>query len=230
MNKVIALFLLFIISITQVLAKEDEQFEDKEFNSSILEKPIGGVYTFQPYEVELLDYTTAQTVYSMTLKVANKINLLTSKVGDKFLLVLPSDVNLEKQGKIPAGTKFSATIVQKEKTKSKTGIFVKFIVNEIIFTDTKDFILLSNPKNIAPLKTISAERILGKNAKVHGTFRLGTVIKEVESKAIKMKPATTTAVGICVKAYPNPTNYVLKAGTAITFTFESSIKPEVMYR
>ena len=134
---------------------------------------------------------------------------------------MKSTLNLEDGSKILSGTKFSATVVLKEPGK------IKIIINEIIFTDTKSYIILSNPNNIEPLKTISAERILGKNAKTNGTFRLGTVISSVtfSQRGIKSEPDTTTAVGICILLKTGV--HILKAGTPVNIQFEKIIKPEI---
>ncbi|MBR2525544.1 hypothetical protein IKE67_03675 [bacterium] len=177
--------------------------------------------TSQPYKVELIDDTTPQERTSITVKVANDVHLHSIKVGEKILFTLPSTVNFEDGTKLPSGTKFSATVVFKEMGK------IKIIINEIIFTDTKNFIILSNPKDIAPLKTISAERILGKKAKVNGTFRLGTVISSAafSQRGIKAEPDTTTAVGICIMLKTRI--HTLKAGTPVNIQFEKSIKPEI---
>ena len=104
---------------------------------------------------------------------------------------------------------------------------IKIIINEIIFTDTKSYIIISNPKNIEPLKTIRADRILGKNAKTNGTFRLGTVISSVTfcQGGIKAEPNTTTSVGICILLKTSV--HKIKAGTPVTIQFENNIKPEI---
>lgn len=177
--------------------------------------------TSQPYKVELIDDITSQTRTSITMKVANDVHLHKIKVGEKFLFTLPSAITFENGSQMPSGTKFSATVVMKEMGK------IKIIINEIIFTDTKSYIILSNPKDIAPLKTIRAERILGKNAKTDGTFRLGTVISSVtfSQRGIKAEPDTTTAVGICILLKTGM--HTLKAGTPVTIQFEKSIKPEI---
>lgn len=214
MKKLIVLCLIITSLLTSGFKKKDE---DKTEKIKIKEENI----TSQPYKVELIDDVTSQTQSSLTLKVANYVNLSKIKVGKKILFTLPSTVNLEGREKIPSGTKFSATVVMKESGK------IKIIINEIIFTDTKSYIILSNPKNIEPLKTIRADRILGKNAKINGTFRLGTVISSVViyQKGIKTEPATTTAVGICILLKTH--SHTLKAGTPITINFEDNIKPEI---
>lgn len=184
--------------------------------------------TQQPYKVELIDNTTTQSQYQITLKVANDTNFNTLKVGEKILFTMPSDLKLESGGTITAGTKFSATIINKKTTP--IGKNVKFIINEIIFDDTKSFIILSKTSKIAPLKTISAERILGKHRTTNGTFNLNTVISDVKtpSKTIKLIPDTTTSVGICILAKINNLNPTLKAGTPIRISFLNNLKPEIM--
>ena len=229
MKKVFVVLLFFVLVSLSAFADDSSVgIDDFDRNPNSMQKEFGKV-TSQPYKVKLLDDSTSQTEFEMTLKIANKTNLSKLKVGQKFLLVLPDDLKLETGEVIPTGTKFSATVVMKKSCCFHTRKKIKFIINEIIFTDTRDFILVSNPKNIHPLKTISAERILGKNAKVDGIFRIGTVIKKIKPKSmIKMSPDTTTAVGICVLAYPSILKHTLNAGTPITFIFETSIKPEVM--
>ena len=209
------LFLSFFTSAYDTATEKVEHINENEITS-------------QPYKVELIDNTTPQTQNQLTLKVANDINFSKIKVGEKILFVLPSTVNLESGTKIEAGTKFSATIVQKE-SKPPMAIRVKFIINEIIFEDTTNFIILSKVPKIAPLKLIDAERILGKNAKVTGTFKLGTVIKDVNfSKHLaKMKPDTTTQLGICIMLKINKMHSTIDAGTPITITFEKNIEPEI---
>ncbi|MBR1942739.1 hypothetical protein IJ843_03270 [bacterium] len=219
MKKFITIFFIFSIAILNCEAKQKENFE--RINEDMI--------TSQPYKVELIDNTTPQTQNSLTLKVANDTYLQSAKVGQKILFTLPSDVNLENSAKIKAGTKFSATIILKEKTA--IGQKFKIIINEITFVDATNFIILSNPKNIAPLKSISAERILGKGAKVNGTFRLGTVISAVnlQSRGIKSEPDTTTAVGICIMLKTGKIAPKIKAGTIINITFEKNILSEIEY-
>ncbi len=214
MKKYIAVLFVIIAFVTSGYVKKTEQEVEK---LNIKEDEI----TSQPYKVELIDDKTPQIQNSITLKVANDVKLYSVKVGDKILFTLPSTINLEGGGKIESGTKFSATVVMKKGDK------IKLILNEIIFTDTKSYIILSNPKDIEPLKTISAERILGEYAKVDGTFRLGTVISSVNffQKGIKSEPDTTTAVGVCIMLKTRV--HTLKAGTPVTITFEKNIKPEV---
>lgn len=206
--------IIIILLITSLLTSA---FKNNTNNEKITENEI----TSQPYKVELLDNTTVQTQNTLTLKNANDVNLYKIKVGDKILFTQPSLINLENGTQIPSGTKYSATVVMKEGTK------IKIIINEIIFTDTKNYIIISNPKDIAPLKTISAERILGKKAKVFGTFRIGTVISSVifSQRGIKSEPHTTTAVGICILLKTRA--HLLKAGTPVSISFEKNIHPEI---
>lgn len=213
MKKTVLLILLNIFLISSVLA----QTNDKEKHLNIKEENI----TSQPYKVELIDNTTAQTQNSISIKVANDVHLHKLKVGNKILFTQPSNINLVNGNKIPAGTKYSATVVQKELNK------FKIIINEIIFTDTKNYIILSTPKDIQPLKTISAERILGKNATVNGIFRLGTEISSVNiaQRGIKSEPDTTTAVGICILIKTGA--HTLNAGTPVNITFVKNINPEI---
>ncbi|MBR1680778.1 hypothetical protein IJ707_03195 [bacterium] len=210
-------FTITFLIITSLLTSAFKISEEKQEQLKIKEDDI----TCQPYKVELIDDKTSQSQNTLSLKVANDVHILTAKTGDKILFTLPSDVNLESGAKIPSGTKFSATIVFKEGRK------IKIIINEIIFTDTKNYIILSNPKKIAPLKTICAKRILGKYATVTGTFRLGTVISAVNFSQtdIKAEPDTTTAVGICILIRAGAR--ILKAGTPVNITFENNIKPEI---
>ncbi len=231
MKKLILALIILSLNISSIFAADNSiGIDDFDRDTKSRQKELGEV-TSQPYKVKLLDDTISQTKYEIILKVANRTNLSKLKVGQKFLFVLPDDLKLENEEIIPSCTKFSATIVMKKSRFFHTSKKVKFIINEIIFPDTKDFILLSNPKNIEPLKTISAERILGKHATVDGIFRLGTVIKSVKPRSmIKMKPDTTTAVGICVLAYPSILKHTLKAGTPVKFIFYEAIKPEVMYK
>lgn len=190
---------------------------------------IDGYYTNQPYKVELIDNITAQSQHEITLKVANDTDLNNIKPFNKILFVLPSDLKLESGGILKAGTKFSATVVMKKKSKNPLKQQIKFIINEIIFDNATNYIILSNPKGIQPLKTISAERILGKGSTVTGTFRLGTVISSAkfQNSSIKLKPDTTTAVGICILATTRTYYPMLKAGTPITITFLNNLKPEI---
>lgn len=219
MKKYFILYLLFVTFVTSGYKKQNikEHYEE--------------IYTQQPYKVQLIDNVTVQNQNSITLKVANDINLNSLKTGEKILLVMPSDLNLESGGKIQAGTKFSATAVEKKKKKNPFSLSIKFIINEIIFEDTTNFIILSNPHGIAPLKSISAERILGKGREVTGTFRIGTVISDAKimQRGIKLKPDTTTAVGICILLKTNKLNTIIKAGTSITLTFVNNLKPEIGY-
>ena len=210
-------FFIFIILNLLLFSSAFAKSENKEEHLKIKEENI----TSQPYKVELIDNVTPQSQNSISLKVANDVHLHSLRVGDKILFTQPSEINLADGNKIPAGTKYSATVVLKEFNK------IKIIINEIIFTDTKNYIILSNPKDIQPLKTISAERILGKNATVTGTFRLGTVISSINfaQRGIKSEPDTTTAVGICVLIKTGVRT--LNAGTPVTITFEKNIKPEV---
>ena len=194
---------------------------EKEEHIKIDENDI----TSQPYKVELIDDKTPQTQNSLSLKIANDVNLHKIKVGEKFLLTLPSNINLVDGTIMPAGTKFSATVIKKEHTK--IGIKFKIIINEIIFTDTNNYIILSNPKNIKPLKTISVERILGKHAKVNGIFKLGTEISSVNisQNRVHLEPETTTAVGIGIIIKTGVRT--IKAGTPVTIQFNDNIKPQV---
>ena len=219
MKKYIITLLLILTFLTSAYNQED--VEKKEH---INENQI----TSQPYKVELIDDSISQSQNSITLKVANDTDFSKLKIGNKILFVLPSTVNLENGAQIKAGTKFSATIVQKE-TKPPMAVKLKFIINEIIFDDATNFILISKIPKIAPLKLINAERILGKNAKVTGTFKLGTVIKEVQFKQhfMKMKPDTTTSIGICIMLIYNKTHSTINAGVPITLIFEQNINPEV---
>lgn len=216
MKKVLSIFIIFTAMITSGY-------------TNILEEKTDGIPTQQPYKVELIDNKTPQLQYAITLKVANDTDLNNLKIGEKFLFVMPSDLKLESGGIIKAGTKFSATIVMKKKQKNQLNQQIKFIINEIIFDDTTNFIILSNPHGIAPLKSISAERILGKGREVTGTFRLGTVISNAKfnGNSMKLKPDTTTAVGICILAKTSKFNAKLEAGTPITITFVNNLKPEV---
>lgn len=190
---------------------------------------IDGYYTNQPYKVELIDNTTSQSQHAITLKVANDTDLNNIKPFNKILFVLPSDLKLESGGILKAGTKFSATVVMKKKSKNPLRQQIKFIINEIIFDNATNYIILSNPKGIQPLKTISAERILGKGSTVTGTFRLGTVISSAkfQNNSIKLKPDTTTAVGICILATTRTYYPILKVGTPMTITFLNNLKPEI---
>lgn len=194
-----------------------------------LQNQIDGYYTNQPYKVELIDNTTSQSQHAITLKVANDTDLNNIKPFNKILFVLPSDLKLESGGILKAGTKFSATVVMKKKSKNPLRQQIKFIINEIIFDNATNYIILSNPKGIQPLKTISAERILGKGSTVTGTFRLGTVISSAkfQNNSIKLKPDTTTAVGICILATTRTYYPILKAGTPITIAFLNNLKPEI---
>lgn len=194
-----------------------------------LQNQIDSYYTNQPYKVELIDNTTSQSQHEITLKVANDTDLNNIKPFNKILFVLPSDLKLESGGILKAGTKFSATVVMKKKSKNPLRQQIKFIINEIIFDNATNYIILSNPKGIQPLKTISAERILGKGSTVTGTFRLGTEISSAkfQNKSIKLKPDTTTAVGICILATTRTYYPILKAGTPITITFLNNLKPEI---
>lgn len=193
------------------------------------QEQVDGYYTHQPYKVELIDNTTPQSQHEITVKVANDTDLNNIRPFNKILFVLPSDLKLESGGMLKAGTKFSATVVMKKKSKNPFKQQIKFIVNEIIFDDATNFIILSNPHGIQPLKTISAERILGKGRTVTGTFRLGTVISSAkfQNNSIKLKPDTTTAVGICILATTRTYYPMLKAGTPMTITFFNNLKPEV---
>lgn len=192
---------------------------------------IDGKDTKQHYKVELIDDTTSQMQNCITLKVANDTNLNTLKVGEKILFTMPSDLKLESGGTISAGTKFSATVITKKSKKNMFSHDIKFIINEIIFKDTTNFIILSKTHGIAPLKSISAERILGKDRRVNGTFNLGTVISsaKIQQRSIKLKPDTTTSVGICILARTNNATGTTKAGTPITITFVNNLKPEIGY-
>ena len=218
MKKFIIASLLITSIFTSAFKPKEEQTVEK---LNIKTEEI----TSQPYKVELIDDITSQTQNSITLKVANDVKLYSIKVGEKILFTLPSTINLEDGTKIASGTKFSATVVKKEHFANRLKI--KIIINEIIFKDTKSYIILSNPKNIEPLKTISAERILGKNASTDGTFRLGTVVSSINfnQRGVKSEPDTTTSVGICILITTGVRT--LKAGTPITITFEKNIKPEV---
>ena len=213
MKKTVLLILLNIFLISSVHA----QTNDKEKHLNIKEENI----TSQPYKVELIDNITPQTQNSISIKVANDVHLHKLKVGNKILFTQPSNINLVNSNKIPAGTKYSATVVQKELNK------IKIIINEIIFTDTKNYIILSTPKDIQPLKTISAERILGKNATVNGIFKLGTEISSVNiaQRGIKSEPDTTTAVGICILIKTGA--HTLNAGTPVNITFVKNINPKI---
>lgn len=210
-------FLILVLIIISVLTTSAKN-ESKDKKEHITENMI----TSQPYKVELIDNKTSQTQNTITLKVANDVSLTKLEVGQKILFTLPSNVNLEDGTIIKLGTKFSATVVLKDFDK------IKIIINEIIFDDTTNFIILSNPKGIESLKTISAERILGKYAKITGTYRIGTEISSVSflQRGIKAEPDTTTAVGICIKIKTIARK--LKAGTSVIITFEKNIKPEVM--
>ena len=214
MKKYIILSLILLALLTSGFKQKEEPQQDK---LKIKEEHI----TSQPYKVELIDDTTSQTRNSITIKVANDVHLHKINTGEKILFTLPSTINFEDGSKIPSGTKFSATVVKKEMNK------IKIIINEIIFTDTKSYIIISNPKNIEPLKTIRADRILGKNAKTNGTFRLGTVISSVTfcQGGIKAEPNTTTSVGICILLKTSV--HKIKAGTPVTIQFENNIKPEI---
>lgn len=216
MKKFFTLVILNLLIVTSAFAQTDNN-NKKEEHLRIKEDNI----TSQPYKVELIDNITPQTQNSISLKVANDVHLHSLKVGDKILFTQPSDINLVDGSKIPSGTKYSATVVLKEFNK------IKIIINEIIFTDTRNYIILSNPKDIQPLKTISAERILGEKATVTGTFRLGTVISSISffQRGIKSEPDTTTSVGICIIIKTGART--LNAGTPVTLTFEKNIKPEV---
>lgn len=221
MKKYIILFLTILTIITS-----GYDYKDVEKTEHILPEQI----TSQPYKVELIDDSIVQTQNQIILKVANDADFNKLKVGNKILFVLPSTINLESGAAIKAGTKFSATIVQKE-TKSPTSLKIKFIINEIIFEDTTNFIILSKVPKIAPLKLISAEKILGKNAKVSGTFNIETVIKDVQisSHLVKMKPDTTTSVGICIMTKISKVHPVINAGTPIILTFKKNIAPEISF-
>ena len=196
-----------------------------------IQESINGIYTQQPREMELIDKSISQVQYALTLRFASSINLNSLKVGENIVFFLPSDVKLQGGAILPAGTKFQARIIQKKTKKNPFSQRIKFIINEIIFTDAENFIILSNPHHLKPLNTISADRILGKNAKISGTYRLGTVITEIQvpSKSIKFKPDTTTAVGICILAKTNKFNAKIKVGTPITLIFENNLKPERIY-
>lgn len=214
---VIAVF-IFIFALTAQAV--EEKSETNEVYGEIPHIKTEEI-TSQPYKVELIDNKTPQTQNTITLKNANDVNLHTLKTGDKILFTLPNTVNLETGAKIPAGTKFSATVVLKESRK------IKIIINEIIFTDTKNYIIISKYKKAAPLKTISAERILGKNAKVTGIFYLKTSISSVNfaQRGIKSEPDTTTAVGICILLKTGART--LKAGTPVTISFNNNLRPAV---